>query len=295
MFSNRESYDIFLLKDSDYMKKVVSLIVVILSCFFVTGCKGDITRTIRHSGFNLSSTDFVCNYFVSDDETGLYTRKMKFLGSNFVVDDNGQVYDISLAKLYSNNQNCFISDFSVPIVAMFDNSIGMGNDSKYYYMNSNNNVKAYSEVSISDNSYGLYDVLFKIPSVIKIVTVDQSLGVYYLLKNDGNVYKYVITRSDPQSPLTIVSSEVVYSKEEYGFITDFNYSNNAVNSTYILSDISFYRMVVSNKDSCNKYADVECVYDLKNDVDLLAQKDYISGYNGSLLITNYGKVFNVAS
>lgn len=277
------------------MKKIVSLIGVILICCFITGCKGDITRTIRHSGFNLSSSEFVCDYFISDTEKNLYIRKMKFLSSNFIVDDNGQVYDMSLSKLYSNNQNCLISDFSTPIVAMFDNTIGMGEDLKYYYMNNSNNVKAYSEVGISDNSYGLYDILFKVPSVIKIITVDQSSGVYYLLKNDGNVYKYVVTRSDPQSPLTIVSNEVVYSKEEYGFITDFNYSNNAVNSTYILSETSFYRMVISNKESCSKYADVECVYDLKNDVDLLAQKDYISGYNGSLLITNYGKVFNVAS
>ena len=277
------------------MRRIFSFILIIVLCFCVTGCKGDITRTIRHAGFNLSTSDFVCDYFVSKDENNFNNKKMKFLGSNFIVDEDGNVYDMSLAKAYSNNQNCRVSNFSVPIVAILDNTIGMGNDLKYYYMNASNSVSAYSEVSVSDSSYGLYDVLFKIPLVVKIVTVDQSSGTYYLLKNDGNIYKYVVTRSDAQSPFSIVSSEIVYSKENFGFITDFNYSNNAIATTYILSDEKFYRMVATNKDECSKYVDVECQFDLKNDLDLLEQRKYIIGYNGSLLITNYGKVFNVAS
>ena len=276
------------------MKKIFYFILMIVLCFCVTGCKGDITRTIRHAGFNLSDADFVCDYFVSEDENSFYSKKMTFLDSNFIVDEDGKVYDMSLSKVYSNNQNCRVSNFSIPIVAILDNTIGMGSDLKYYYMNANNSVSAYSEVGVSDSSYGLYDVLFKIPLVVKIVTVDQSSGIYYLLKNDGNIYKYVITRSDSQSPFSIVSSEVIYSKENFGFITDFNYSNNAIATTYILSDEKFYRMVMTNKDECSKYADVECRFELKNDLDLLEQRKYIVGYNGSLLITNYGKIFTVA-
>ncbi len=277
------------------MKKIFYFTLLIILCFFITGCKGNITRTIRHSGFNLSTSDFVCDYFVSKDENNFYNKKMKFLASNFIIDEDGQVYDMSLTRLYSNGQNCRISSFSVPIVALLDSSVGMGNDLKYYYMNANNNSSAYSEVDISDNSYGLYDVLFKIPLVVKIVTVNQNSGLYYVLKSDGNVYKYVITRGGSQNSFAIVSNEIVYSKEEYGFITDFNYSNSAIGTTYILSNEKFYKMVMTNRNECSKYADVECKYELKNDEDLLAQKKYISGYNGGLLITNYGKVFNVAS
>ena len=277
------------------MRKIFSFILIIILCFCITGCKGDVTRTIRHAGFNLSASEFVCDYFVSKSENSSYNKKMKFLDSNFIVDESGTVYDLSLSKVYSNNQNCRVSNFTIPIVAILDNNIGMGSDLKYYYMNASNSVSAYSEVSVSDSAYSLYDVLFKIPLVVKIVTVDQSSGVYYLLKSDGNIYKYVVTRSDAQSPFSIVSSEVVYSKENFGFIIDFNYSNNAIATTYILSDEKFYRMVMTNKEECSKYADVECRFDLKNDLDLLEQRQYIVGYNGSLLITNYGKVFTVAS
>ena len=52
-------------------------------------------------------------------------------------------------------------------------------------------------------------------------------------------------------------------------------------------------MMVTNQEKCSKYADVACEYKLKLDEGLKNTYDKILAYNGSTLITNYGKIFNV--
>lgn len=275
-------------------KKIFSLIFIISICLLVTGCQGNITRGIRHAGFSIAG-EFVCDFFVVKDEESLYFNKMKFLTSSFIVSENGDVYEISLGKQYSNKQNCQKSAFNKRVKGLFDNKVARADDGKFYYIAPDNNVILYSEVTVADNSYEIYDLLLKEEDVVKVVTVDKNSGIYYLLKTDGNIYKYVLSRADTKSPYKIDLKEVLYSSGTYGFITDFNFSYNSIMTNYIMTDTSLYRMKVVNLEACNSFADVTCKYEMGNDVGLLEYKKYISGFNGSMLITNYGKVFNVAN
>ena len=80
--------------------------------------------------------------------------------------------------------------------------------------------------------------------------------------------------------------------ENSQFLIDFNY-NGSSTSTFVKTENSYYRMKVTNSEECSKYADVNCVYEMALDDKLTEEYDQILAYNGSTLITKYGKIFNV--
>ncbi len=257
-----------------------------------TGCNGSITRGIRHAGFTLSDSEFVCSLLVSNDAN--YSEKIKYITTNKAITESGKVYDISLGQYYSNEQNCKESNFTKKVDAIIDGNVVKA-DGNYYYLNSSDSSSndEYPKVTENDQAYSIYDILFSDSTIEKVVTVDSNAGIYFALKSDGNIYKLIITRSDSRSPYTLSSSEIVYSKGVYGKIIDFNFDSNNT-TTYIYTENNIYRMLKTNKDECDKYADVECKYELKEDSDLMKYEDYILGYNGQTLITTYGKVFTVS-
>ncbi len=275
-------------------KSLLLLVIIFIFCFMCTGCNGSITRGIRHTGFTLSDSEFVCSLLVSKN-SNVYSEKIKYMTSDKAITESGKVYDISLGQSYSNEQNCKESNFTKKVDAIIDDNVVKGADGSYYYLNSSNSSSnnEYSKVTENDQAYSIYNILFSDSAIEKVVTVDSNAGIYFALKSDGNIHKLIITRSDSRAPYTLSSSEIVYSKGVYGKIIDFNYDPNNT-TTYIYTTDSIYRMLKTNKDECDKYADVECNYELKEDSDLMKYEDYILGYNGQTLITTYGKVFTVS-
>ena len=257
-------------------KKVLLLLLIAGFCFLCTGCVGNVTRGIRHAGFTLSDAEFVCSLLVPGKDNLDYEKIRYITTTNKAITESGKVYDLSLGQPFSNEQNCKASDFTKKVVAIIDDNVVKAADGKYYYLSSNDasNKNKYPEVTENDQSY-------------------SNAGIYYALKSDGNVYKLIITRSDSRSPYTLSNSEIVYSKGRYGEILDFNIDPNNV-STYIFTTDNIYRMLKTNKDECDKYADIVCNFELKEDTDLMKYENYILGYNGHTLITSYGKVFNVS-
>ena len=273
------------------MKKWKFGILVLMFALFSTGCDGTITREIRHAGFSLSNDSFSCDSLAMDD--GDSSNPVWYIDSSIAITEDGDIYELSLSQEYSNHSNCKKADFSGQVSAILDNKIIRAKDNQLYYLASSSNTTPYSLVSATDSSYEIYSLLFQDLAVRKIVTVDQGTGVYYALKTDGNIYKLVISRQDTQSNYQLVSSEVVYSEDTYGTILDFNFSNQSPSTTYIRTKNKIYRMRKTNAEECEKYADVECKYSLKEDDVLAKYQDKILGYNGSFLITTYGKQFNV--
>lgn len=274
-------------------KKLCYFVVIFLLTMMVSGCKnGDVTRGIRHAGFTISDTEFDCSEFLPNKEDGSYTKIWYYDGVN-IITENGLLYDVSLDKKFSNGTSCKRADFTKSVVAILDNKVMKANDNKIYYMAGNGNNPAYSQVPTDDNSYPIYQILFNDPDISKIVTVDQNAGIYYALKRDGNVYKMVISRDDYNQPFTLRSSEIIYSKGSYGAIWDFYYSTN-LGTNYIRTNTTIHRSIASNGEECSKYADIVCQYQMKEDVDLANYMDQIIVFNGSTLITKYGKIFTVA-
>jgi len=270
-------------------KKAVCFFAILGMIVFCGGCNGTITRDIRHSGFSISGSQFVCDDVFSKE---IVYQEIFYLDSSFLITKNGNVYEVSLEQKYSNKQNCKKVEVPTNFIAVLDNKIAKGSDNKLYYLTASSNLEKYSEVTPADNSYEIYSLLFSDDGVIKVITVNQSTGTYFFLKNDGNVYKSVISRDNYQSPYRLISTSVVYDSAEYGNIIDFNYSGNLV-SNYIITDQTIYRMRKKNSKECSKYVDIECEYESFNDETLYNYRDKILGFNGNLLITTYGKKFTV--
>lgn len=272
-------------------KYIKFLVIAFFVTIFCSGCNGDITRAIRHDGFTVGTTEFKCDALM---DSGSY-ETVRFFTSNGLITDTGRIYNISLSQKFSNNSNCSAADISVKAVAIFDNKVFKADDGRMYYLVSDNNAQAFSQVTTADNSYYLYDLLLRPEGTVKVMTADSTNGIYYVLKTDGNVYGYTVSSADRNSSPTIAGTVIVYSKDDFGGnIIDFNYLGDSA-ATYVRSENTVFRMVATNSSECTKYADVKCDYAMMEAEVFSKYGDSIFAYNGSTLITTYGKVFTAAT
>lgn len=274
-------------------KKLFLLLFLVVCC--CTACNGTVTRDIRHAGFNVGST-FECSAFYPEDKDDVSYSRIKYFTATHIITSEGEIYEHSLNQKYTNGQNCKKSDFGVRVKAIFDDKIIKGVDNFYYYLVPQNNYKMYEMIGSSDRDYPIYNLLLRDDDVVKVITVNSNDGVYYVLKTDGNVYAYRIDKGKQHDSIpTIGSIEIVYNKAMYGDnIIDFNYSGNSIN-TFVKTTSKVFRVRAKNSQECTKYADVACQYEMVQDLIFEQYADRIIAYNGSLLITDYKQIFNVAN
>lgn len=274
------------------MKKifVLSFIMtfVLICC---SGCDGDVTRSIRHDGFSIGN-DFVCDIFFPKKKDDTSYEKIKYLTDTHIITDKGKIYEISLSQPYANNANCKVADTDIEVDSIFDNKIIKAVDGKLYYLTPDNQTAAYSEVSAEDNSFYIYDLLLNPAGTVKVLTADSSSGLYYVLKDDGNVYGYTVSQNDRNAPPSITSTSIIYNKNDYDSkIVDFNYAGES-SATFAKTENSAYKMYMENEEECSKYVDVQCKYKMKEFESYREYKDYFLAYNGKTIITKYGKTFS---
>jgi len=275
-------------------KKFCFLSLIIL--FLVVGCNGNITREIRHGGFSIGG-DFKCSEFMPASDEDVYYTKIKYFTGSHLITEKGKLYEVSLERKFSNDSNCRVVDKDITVEGIFDNRIVRSNDGKLYTIVSDRDLAAYSEVGEAYQNYKLYKLLLGDPTNKKVVSVNSSTGEYLVLKNDGNVYEYIVTRESNQQNANykVLGSKIIYNKNDYnGNIVDFGYAGDNL-ATFILNDTKLYRMRVKNNADCSKYADIACQYEMQEDPTYETYRDKIIVYNGTTLITTYGKMFTVAS
>ncbi|MBQ2639526.1 MAG: hypothetical protein IJF92_02055 [Bacilli bacterium] len=275
------------------MRKNILLVLIFTCVLFLTGCNGTVTRELRESGFNLGTDNLVCTDLIPKKEGEVVSEKIRYINDNLAITDSGKIYELSYDQKFSNNENCRKVNTSFKVSAIMNDDVVRGEDNKFYYLSSDSGTNAYSEITVNDDSYEIYNLVLSSSEVKKVSTVDESKGIYYVLLTDGNVYKYVVDRSNYDSPYTIVSKTIAYNEDSYGKIIDFNYDSSNKDKTYVKTDDVIYRMQVTNKDKCDKYADVECKYKfMKDEVLTKYYKTKILYYGPTILITTYGRTFN---
>ena len=276
------------------MKKSVLLITIILSILLITGCNGTVTREIRQDGFNLMQDSLVCKALIPEKEGLKANKKILYMNQTMAYSKDGDIYEMSMGQKYANGENCKKVNTSFKVDAYMDDNIVKGKDNKFYYTISQSNNNNYSEVNINDDSYAKYKILLDNKEVKKVITIDESNGIYYVLLDDGNVYKYIITRDEYNEPYKLKYKTIIYDSNDLdGKIIDFNFDGGTKEKTYLKTKNTIYRMQVTNKNKCTKYADVECKYSLKKD-DILTKyyNNKILYYGSDILITTYGRTFN---
>lgn len=272
------------------MKKI-KYIVLFLLVILLTGCSykyASTTRGIRHSGFTLSSSKFKCDTIFSKD---VISDPVKFYAGTYLITENGNLFETSLSKLYSNEMNCRKADIPVKVSSVYGASIIKGIDNKFYYLTASEGIPLYGEVPQTDDEYNLYKILLGDSSILKAVCINSKSGIYYVLKKDGNVYQYTISKNNQSYNLDNVVT--IYSSDDYGSnIVDFNY-NGSSSTTFIKTESTYFRMLIENSEECYKYADVSCKYKMDIDRGLTDNYKRVLAYNGSSLLSTYGKVFTV--
>ena len=272
------------IKMKNCFKAMLLLIFVGLIC---TSCKGDVTRALRHEGFSVGG-DFKCSAFFGETAT----EQIRYLNGGTIITESGRIYEISMGQKYSNGENCKVADTTIKVQSIFDNSIVKAEDGNIYTLNPENNTSAYTQLTNADNSFDIYQILLG-DGIIKSMTADSSSGIYYVLKIDGNVYGYTLSKQDRNTPTTVTGTVIVYNSTDYGGpITDFGYYGNS-SSTYVRTADKIFRMKATNYDECSKFADIPCNYSMVESSVLEENAPYIIAYNGSTIITNYNKVFSV--
>lgn len=274
------------------MKKIIMMVtvflVLVLCC---TACKGDVTRSLRHEGYSYGA-EFSCDAFFPKDKEDTSYDKIKYLTPSHVITEDGKIYEISMERAYSNEENCKLADTKLEVAAVFDNSIFKATDGKIYYLTGDSSTP-YTEVTAQDNSYELYSLLLSQLGVLKVETVDANTGTYYALNSNGNVYVYNVGKEDRNLPLRIYGTSVVFKSSDYGGdIIDFNYAGNSP-ATYVKTKSKIFKMTAENGAECTKYADVECKYAIRESESYTEYKDYYLGFNGYTVITTYGRIFSV--
>ena len=278
------------------MKKQIKLFILFgIVLFTCSACNGDITRDIRHDGFAVGD-EFICDVFYPKDKEDTSYTKIKYFTGSQIIDETGKIYEVVLGRTYENKQNCKMADTALKVVSIFDNKIFKAEDNKYYYLEGQNNVSAYSMVPESDNNYYIYNLLLSDKDVIKAVTANSSTGSYYVLKADGNIYDYTITRADRNSPAVISSKFIKYNKNDFrAQIIDFNYAGDESLATFVRTTETVFRNKVTNADECSKYADRKCDFKIIESEVFAKHKDKIITFNGSTLITTYKRMFTVSN
>ncbi len=276
------------------MNKFLKIGGLFLTVFFLCcGCDvaySGTTRDIRHSGFTISGAEFECPALLPSLKG---YEGIKYLTSSHAITNDGTIYLLSLSQPYSNNYNCKIADFSVKAEAVFDGKVIRGNNGKLYHLMASGEYPAFSELTNRESDYVFYKTILGDNGVLKVITADSGSNLYYVLKSDGNIYNYVVEKGDGTAK--ILSTSIAYGKSSYGGnIVDFNYAGKST-STFVRTADKIFRMLPTNREQCSKYADVVCDYQMQLDNGLSNHMDHILGYNGSLLITTYGKEFTASA
>lgn len=274
-------------------KKIILLLGIGITTLLLTGCDGNVTRDLRHAGFNLSTNEFICKALTPASEKITSADSIMYTNGTYAITKNGKLYELSLSQPYSNDENCKKIDFPVKVIAYMDEAVLKGEDNKFYYAPGTTEAPELTEITANDSKYQLYSLLLGQTMTKKVITVNANDGIYYVLEEDGTVYQYTVTRQDYNSPYTITAKTPVYNEKEYGKIIDFNYAGDST-ATYLKTEDTIYRMKITNEEECTSYADIECKYKLQKDETLTTYyKDKILYYGPTLLITSYGKEFTI--
>ena len=276
------------------MKRVFYFSFICMIVLLCSACNGSVTRGIRHAGFKVGNK-FICDRFYPKDKEDTSYEKIRYFTGSHLINSEGKIYELSIEQVFANNENCKEADTNIVVSAILDNKIVKGTDGKYYYLQGQNGVNPYDLVTTSDNSYYVYDLLLKSNDIVKVITANSNTGSYYVLRNNGCVYEYIIQTKDRNKGPELTSTRIIYDSGEFdGEIIDFNYAGESV-TTYIKTEEKIYRMSITNQKDCSKYADVKCEYEMQEDVDLEKYKDRIIMYNGSSIITDYKQMFTIGN
>lgn len=236
-------------------------------------------KTHDYDYLNCNGTDcfdmrFEENKFICDID---YNDIINFQSYYFITKDN-KIYDVSLDKQFSNNQNCKKVSLNVNIKSIKGKYV-LDDNNKLYFLEQNQ----YSEITLREyggwgtfsnmitdiiNNDNIYNILYT-----GISSSDEEYA--FVLKNDNNIYKLTYRGNYFNNAVVLDKEEIYKSLEEYGNLkyiavgNNISYESGKTYSfddpviTLIISDKGYYYLDELKTDKCIKYQDVKCKLVLK--------------------------------
>lgn len=210
-------------------------------------------------------------------------KDISTVGMNFISDD-GALYEFNLDKKYSTTgSHCRKANIDVS----FEKFINIGiisSDKKVYLQNGDNYVDISNEERIHGwvmgFPYGLYDYNENI-IILNIGSVDTKYGIV----EDNKVYEY---ETDS------LSSDYIGKRKELYTFSD-GETLVGIYGSYIKTNKAYYVYGATNKNECEKYADIKCEYGIVKDKTLSDAYDEIYYMNNYYLImkSDYNKLYTI--
>lgn len=259
-----------------YKKGIKILLITIVVSIFLIGCGSETKKDTQEKDVASFEKEMINNGYTKVDFVcdGI---KGKVIDSNYnrILTNDGDIYFLSLDKKYSDDTNCKKVDTEIKFKKIFGNELVLSTDDKFYsvtYFDNNMEVKEFdrNENQGSDDVPSVYEYIL---STYGSDTLSYTYnGNSYIIYKDNKVY-YKLIRKDYD-----------YENKKYKF-TDRTDNELEINDTIIYmnnsfggffeTETSFYRYEETNKDECNKYADVVCEYGLVKDDLLTKYKSHI--------------------
>ena len=263
-------------------KRLLIVLFIVLSSIFLFGCDNKNESNINHNSTNTQqkkykSIDWNCEIALSDIKT-IKDNGMMDIQPKMFISKDGDLYQFSLEKKFSNEQNCkkYESNKKYDKFYIFPNdrdlSLFVTTNGKFKYLDNDRNLVDF--FSVYNESYSAY--------MVKLYNNNPDSYVEYVM--GYNSYYNVYT----------VKNNKIYLKEITTLGKNINetiFSEFPNNETFISlegrifkTDKSFYRIGIINQKQCSEYEDVECTYGLLKIEDISADYNNIEYFNGNYII-----------
>lgn len=217
---------------------------------------------------------FVTKDFICED---LKNKDILYLSDDTMITSDYTIYDIltnDSSSTFSNNQHCKKVENDLGIKGILKSNYNrfylVAKDNKHYIYKTNDNAETKKHFIPVEKELNnpLYEnsLDFNIISKYFFLSTDYDYktGIRtYLVIKDGNIVEMTYDNLN-----NFISEEVIYSKEDYGYIklAKYDYELNfgsyikeiQPQITLILSDKGLYTLKEIETDECKKYQDINC-------------------------------------
>lgn len=267
--------------------KMILVTLIIFGMFLITGCekKIDVSNNLKEPDKfeklkeKLESVEWSCEISVSDIKT-IKDNGMMELQPKMFITYNGDLYQFSVDKKYSNGTNCKKYDFN----EKFENFYIYPNDRYLSLL-----VTTTGDFKDLDEDGNLVDFYSLVPKeynayIEKIYNENHNNYVKYITGHYG--YYNVYNIKDNKVFLKQISDSGRYKNEE--LFAEFPNNENfiSLNGRVFKTNKNYYRVDITNEKECNEYEDVNCIEGLVKFDDLENEYENISYFNGNYIIFN---------
>lgn len=217
------------------MKKIIICLVLLV---IICGCKKN--EVIPENNYFIKELKPLKTFKIECNEL----KEAKEIRSNLFITKNGELFLLSADKLFSNNKNCKKIDTNIKFDKYFGSYYGstaiiLGEDGNLYEIHEDYNVYRSNEDSFPPKSirnklffthYGYFEHL------------DNKISKYKVFSNPYNIFD----NTENSDELLLDDNEKIMYLSPNSIITS--------------KSIYYLEKIITNKEECNKYADIKCNY-----------------------------------